>query len=55
MTAHSATLRWLAVALLAASLLGLAAVPEAGGLAVAAVLWIVAFAMLERARIRDTR
>lgn len=44
--AHAA-MRIVAVALLAASLLALAAVPGAPGLAAAALLWILAYALLE--------
>lgn len=46
--------RWLAVVIMAASLLALAAIPGAGGLGAAAVMWIVAFAIFEALRQRPT-
>lgn len=44
---HTVALRWLGVALMAGSLLVLAGLPGAVGLAGAALCWIVAFLLFE--------
>jgi hypothetical protein len=54
MTMHAVVLRWTGVALMAGSLIALASIPEAGGLAAAAVMWIAAFALFERAKHRPS-
>lgn len=42
--------RWTAVLILATSLVALAALPGSGGLAAAALMWIVGFALFEHAK-----
>lgn len=42
--------RWLAVVILAGSLLALAAIPGGAGLGAAALMWIAAFALFEHAK-----
>lgn len=46
--ASPAGLRWVGIAILAASLLAMAALPGVEGFAVAAAMWIVGFVLFER-------